>query len=76
MKAKIRSQKTIERLQEKANKYFQLSECPRCGDEMDYGAYNYNSTDFESYFKCEKCGIRVTHIYDWHSTKIVLLKEG
>ena len=72
---RIRSQKTVERLQEKSNKNFNLTECPKCGDEMDYGAYNYNSTDFESYFKCEKCGISVTHIYDWNETQIVLLEK-
>lgn len=75
-KLKIYSDKQLKRLNRKANKTYELNQCPKCGEDVEHSGYNYVGECFESYSICRKCNLHITHFFDWKETEIVVYKKG
>lgn len=73
---KIRSEKTVEKIQERLNKSFDcLNECPKCGNGYDRaGDYQFEGEGVSFMQECHDCGIRVTHHFDWKETEVEMIK--
>jgi len=69
-KTKRWARSTLDRLETKANEKYNLSDCPKCGGDMESHLEHYEGQDMVVCFYCEKCNISKLHNFTWCNTEV------
>ena len=64
------SRRTLDRMETKANKEYNLNDCPKCGEGMSSNLEHYEDSDMVVTFYCEECNISKTHSFKWFGTEV------